>query len=76
MKISTIHSQHSLPFSSIKRLCTKNLNLTIRFGFLIIQFMIQEMAFRLWTKQSAFGKSHEDKQLKFAPRLDKFVSEN
>ena len=38
-----------------------------------IQFMIQEMAFRLCTKQSAGGKNQEDKQLKFAPRLDKFA---
>ena len=38
-----------------------------------IQFTIQEMAFRLCTKQSADGKSQEDKQLKFAPRLDKFA---
>ena len=28
-----------------------------------IQFTIQEMAFRLCTKQSADGKSQEDKQL-------------
>ena len=41
--------------------------------FQIIQFTIQEMAFRLCTKQSADGKSQEDKQLKFAPRLNKFV---
>ena len=27
-----IYNQHSLPFLSIKKLCTKNLNLTIRFG--------------------------------------------
>ena len=32
LKISIIHSQHNLPFLSIKMLCTKNLNLTIRFG--------------------------------------------
>ena len=38
-----------------------------------IQFTIQEMAFRLWTKQSAGGKSQEDKQLKFEPQLDKFA---
>ena len=31
--------------------------------------MIQEMAFSLCTKQS-----QEDKQLQFAPRLDKFAS--
>ena len=37
-----------------------------------IQITIQEMAFRL-TKQSGGGKSQEDKQLKFAPRLNKFV---
>jgi len=73
MKISIIYSQHSLPFSSIKKLCTKNSNMTIRFGFRIIQFTIQEMAFRLFTKQSAGGKSKEGKQLKFAPRLNKFA---
>ena len=33
IKISIIHSQHSLPFSSIKMLCTKNFNLTICFGY-------------------------------------------
>ena len=38
-----------------------------------IQFTIQEMAFRLCTKQSASGKRQEDKQLKFAPWLDKFA---
>ena len=38
-----------------------------------IQFTIQEMAFRLCTKQSAGGKNQEDKQLKFALRLDKFA---
>ena len=37
-----------------------------------LQFTIQEMAFTLCTKQSAGGKSQEDKQLKFEPRLDKF----
>ena len=31
------------------------------------------MAFRLFTKQSAVRKSQEDKQLKFAPQLDKFA---
>ena len=66
MKISSIHSQHSLPFSSIKKkLCTKNLNFKIRFGFQIIQLTIQEMDFRLCNKQSAGGKSQEGKQLKF-----------
>ena len=35
-----------------------------------IQFTIQEMAFRLCTKQSVRWKSQEDKQLKFAPRLN------
>ena len=73
MKISIINSQHSLPFSSIKKLCTKNLNLTVRFGFRIIQFTIQEMVFRLCTKQSAGVKRQEGKKLKFAPRLDKFA---
>ena len=38
-----------------------------------IQFTIQEMAFRLCTKQSAGEKSQEDKQLKFAQRWDKFA---
>ena len=37
-----------------------------------IQFTIQEMVVRVCTKQSAGGKSPEDKQLKFAPQLDKF----
>ena len=37
-----------------------------------IQFTIQEMAFRR-TKQTRARKSQEDKQLKFAPRLVKFV---
>ena len=35
--------------------------------------MIQKMAFRLFTNQSAGGKSQEIKQLKFAPQLDKFA---
>ena len=47
-KISIIRSQHSLAFSSIKKLCNKNLNFTICFGFCIIQYMIQEMVFRLF----------------------------
>ena len=33
MNKSIIHSQHSLPFSSSKMLCTRNLNLTIRFRY-------------------------------------------
>ena len=36
------------------------------------QFKIQEMGFRLCTKQSAGWKS-QDKQLKCAPQLDKFA---
>ena len=60
MKISIIQSQHNLPFSSIKMLCTKDLNLTIH--------SIQEMVFRLCTNQSPGGKSQEDKQLKIAPQ--------
>ena len=72
-KISIIHSQHSLPFSSIKKLCIKNLNLTIHFRFWVIQFTIQEKVFRLCTKQSAGVKSEEGKQLKFALRLNKFA---
>ena len=31
------------------------------------------MAFRLFTKQSAGGKSQESKKLKFPPQLDKFA---
>ena len=73
MKISIIHSQHSLPFSSIKKLCTKNLILIIRFEFQIIQFTTQELAFRLFTKQSVVGKTQESEQLKFAPQLNKFA---
>ena len=38
----------------------------------LIEFTIQEIAFRLCTKQSAGGKNQKDKQLKFAPRLNKF----
>ena len=56
--------QHSLPFLSIKKLCNKNLNLTIRFGFQIVQIRIQELAFNLCTQQSAYRKSREGKQLK------------
>ena len=37
------------------------------------QFKIQEMGFRLCTKQSAGGKSQESEQLNFALRLDKFA---
>ena len=43
--------------------CTKYLNLTICLGFRIIQFTIQEMVFRLCTKQSAGRKSQESRQL-------------
>ena len=48
-------------------------NLAIRFGSQIIQFRIQEMAFKLCTQQSVGGKSQEGKQLKFAPQLNKFA---
>ena len=48
MKISIIHSQHSLPFSSIKMLCTKNLNLTIRFGY--------NLRFKKWLLDFALSK--------------------
>ena len=41
-----------------------------------IQFTIQEMAFRLCTKQSAGGKTQEDEQLKFAPNSINLPSEN
>ena len=50
-----------------------NINLTIRLGFWIIQFTIQEMAIGLCTNQSAGEKSQESKQLNFAPQLYKFV---
>ena len=46
MKISIIHSQHSLPFfKALKSYTPKALK--IRFGFRIIQFIIHEMAFKL-----------------------------
>ena len=48
----------------------QNLKFDNLFG---IQFTIQKMAFRLCTKQRAGTKSQEDKQLKFAPWLDKFT---
>ena len=49
MKISIIHSQHSLPFSSIKMLSTKNLNLTIRFGY--------NLRFKKWLLDLALSKA-------------------
>ena len=57
-------------FLSIQKLCTKNFNLTIRFGFGIIQFKIHFMAFKLFTKKSMGGKIHEGKKLKIAPRRE------
>ena len=64
MKISIIHSQHSMPFLSNKSYApSPGRNLTIRFGFWIIQFRIQEMA----------RKVKKGKQLKFAPQLHKFA---
>ena len=68
------HAQPAqLAFQALKSYPPKT-NLTIRFGFRIIQsFTIQEMAFRLCFKESMGGKSQEGKQLKFAPRLDKFA---
>ena len=68
VKISIIHSQHSLPFSSIKMLCKLKFDNPFR-----IQFTIQEMVLGLCTKQSTGENSQEDKQLKFAPQLDKFA---
>ena len=65
IKISTIHSKQSLPFSSIKRLCTKKLTIDNL-------FWISDYAFQHCPKQSTGGKSQESKQLKFAPRLDEF----
>ena len=59
MKISISLSQHSLPFSSFKMLYTKKHEFDNPFW---IQFSIQEMAFRLCTKQSAGWKSQEGKQ--------------
>ena len=77
MKISIIHSQHSLPFLSIRILCNyapKNLNLTILFRVSnYINLQIQEMAFKLCAKQSVGKKGQEGKQLEFAPRLHKFA---
>ena len=43
------------------------------FQILDYKFRIQEMAVKLCTQQSAGGKSQEDKQLKFAPQLNKFA---
>ena len=60
-KISIIHSQHSLPFSSIKMLCTKNLNLTIHFEY--------NLRFKKWFLGA--GKVKKIK-IKIAPQLDKF----
>ena len=49
-------SQHSLPFSSMKKLCTKNINLITRFRFWIKQFMIQEMAlFEMYFGRNAWN---------------------
>ena len=45
---------------------------SLRVYTIIIQFTIQEMAFRLCTKQSAGKNSQEGKQLEFA-QLDKFA---
>ena len=53
MKISIIHSQHSLPISSVMHQKLKFDNL------LRIQFTIQEVAFRLCAKLSAGRKSQE-----------------
>ena len=50
----------------------QKLKFDIHFGFWIIQFMIQEMAFKICTKQRAGRKSYKGKQLKFAPLLGKF----
>ena len=69
MKISISHSQHNLPFPSIKKLSPKILNLAICFGFQIIQFKIQEMAFKLCTKQSTEGKSREGKHNKICTMI-------
>ena len=38
----------------------------------ILQFRIQEIVFKLWTQQSAGGKSQECNQLRFEPQLNKF----
>ena len=75
MELSITHNQHSLPFPSIKELCTKNLNLTFHFRFWIIQFLIQEIAFWLWANQSEGRNSQEGEgeQLKFAPQFDKLA---
>ena len=48
MKISNIHSQHSLPFLSIKKLCTKNL---YKFDnpFRILDYPIYDSRNGFWT---------------------------
>ena len=61
-----IHKRH---FQALKNYAPKIFNFTIHFGFQIIQFTIQEMVFR----PRAGGESHEGKQLKFAPQLNKFA---
>ena len=73
MKIPIIHSQPQLAiqFQALKSLCTKNLNFTIRFGFGIIQFTIQEMKEMVFRLSKVGGKSQEGKQLKFSPQFNK-----
>ena len=70
MYIVRLFNSHGKPF----KLCTKNLNLTtIRFGFRIIQFTLQEMAFRLCTIVKHRQESQEGRQLKFAPWFWTFI---
>ena len=59
--------------ANFQALKSKNLNLTICFGSWIIQFKIQEIVFKFFTQQSTGRKSQRDKQLKFAPQLNKFA---
>ena len=37
-------------FNILKKLCTEDLNFTIRFGFRIIKFTIKEMVFKFFIK--------------------------
>ena len=49
MKISIIHSHHSLPFSSIKMLCSKILSLIIHSGY--------NLRFKKWLLDFALSKA-------------------
>ena len=74
MKISFILSQHSLQFLSIQKLCIKNLNSTIRFGYNLRfkKWLLDFALSKAWAGKinKKIKKSQENKQ--FASRLDKF----